>query len=169
MFYNGFHSDLNETIMVGNVSPESVNLVRTAYECLARAAALIRPGTMYRDFGHEISKVANGSGCSVVTTYCGHGVGSLFHTAPNVPHYSKNKAKGVCQPGHVFTIEPMINGGTYRDVLWPDGWTAVTADGSRSAQFEHTFLVTESGCEILTARIGDSTTSMAWNHEAFQR
>jgi methionyl aminopeptidase len=75
----------------------------------------------------------------------------LFHTTPSVPHYGKNKAVGVMKPGHVFTIEPMINEGSWQDVLWPDDWTAVTKDGKRSAQFEHTLLVTEDGCEVLLA------------------
>ena len=70
----------------------------------------------------------------VVQTYCGHGIGSLFHTVPNIPHYPKNKAKGIMKAGHIFTIEPMINAGTWRDRTWPDNWTAVTADGKRSAQ-----------------------------------
>ena len=104
-----------------------------------------------------------------MTTYCGHGIGSLFHTAPNVPHYPKNKAKGTMQPGHIFTVEPMINLGVYRDVLWPDDWTAVTADGSRSSQFEHTILITETGCELLTARPGEPLDRMVWNRETFQR
>lgn len=83
---------------------------------------------------------------SVNRTYCGHGVGNLFHCAPNVPHYSNNKATGFMKPGHVFTIEPMINAGVQKDITWPDNWTAVTADGQRSAQFEHTILITEDGC-----------------------
>eukprot|EP01016_Furgasonia_blochmanni_P039302 TRINITY_DN4867_c0_g1_i5.p2 TRINITY_DN4867_c0_g1~~TRINITY_DN4867_c0_g1_i5.p2 ORF type:complete len:126 (-),score=7.64 TRINITY_DN4867_c0_g1_i5:60-437(-) len=89
-------------------------------------------------------------------TYCGHGVGRFFHIAPNVPHYANNKASGVMRPGHIFTIEPMINQGTWRDVTWKDGWTSTTADGQRSAQFEHTLLITETGCEVLTARLPDS-------------
>ena len=104
-----------------------------------------------------------------MTTYCGHGIGRLFHTTPNVPHYAKNKAKGTMLPGHIFTIEPMINTGGYRDVLWPDNWTAATADGSRSAQFEHTMLVTETGVELLTARIGEPTDRLVWTKEKFQR
>lgn len=122
-----------------------------------------------RDIGEAINIVAKAAKCSIVTTYCGHGIGSLFHTAPNVPHYPKNKAKGTMQPGHIFTIEPMINLGGYRDVLWPDDWTAVTADGSRSAQFEHTILITENGCELLTARVGEPVDRMEWNKEKFQR
>lgn len=119
--------------------------------------------------GEAINGVAKKAQCSIVTTYCGHGVGELFHTAPTIPHYPKNKAKGTMQPGNVFTIEPMINLGVYRDVLWPDNWTSVTADGKRSAQFEHTILVTETGCELLTAREGESLISMTWSDEKFQR
>ena len=89
---------------------------------------------------------------SVNRTYCGHGIGSLFHCAPNVPHYANNKATGFMKPGHIFTIEPMINAGVHKDITWPDNWTAVTADGQRSAQFEHTLLITETGVEILTKR-----------------
>jgi len=171
VYHDGFHSDLNETFFVGNVDEASRILVRTAYEALAASVAQVRPGALYRDFGSTISKVAAANNCSVVKTYCGHGIGTLFHTAPTIPHYGKNKAKGVCQPGHVFTIEPMLNGpnGTHRDVLWPDGWTAASADGSRSAQFEHTMLVTENGVELLTAKPGEPTDRMIWKEEHFQR
>lgn len=113
--------------------------------------------------------MAKAAKCSVVTTYCGHGIGRLFHTAPNIPHYPANKAKGTMKPGHVFTIEPMINLGYSKDVLWPDDWTAVTKDGSRSSQFEHTMVVTETGVELLTARVGDPTDRMIWNQSTFQR
>ncbi len=169
VYYNGYHSDLNETFLVGPVDDDGRRLVETSFRCLAAAIEMVKPGTLYRDFGTAISKVAKAAGCSVVNTYCGHGIGTLFHTAPNVPHYAKNKAKGILQPGHIFTIEPMINLGNYRDVLWPDGWTAVTSDGKRSAQFEHTILVTETGCELLTARVGEPTDRMVWNGETFQR
>lgn len=89
---------------------------------------------------------------AVNRTYCGHGIGKEFHVAPNVPHYSHNKTPGFMKPGHIFTIEPMINAGIHKDITWPDNWTAVTADGQRSAQFEHTILITEGGHELLTAR-----------------
>mmetsp|Transcript_6400 Transcript_6400/g.9655 ORF Transcript_6400/g.9655 Transcript_6400/m.9655 type:complete len:382 (+) Transcript_6400:65-1210(+) len=169
VYYNGYHGDLNETFCVGNVDEEGRKLVETAYMCLANAISMVKPGTLYRDFGMTIAKTAKANNCSVVRTYCGHGIGTLFHTVPDVPHYAKNKAKGVLQPGHVFTIEPMINLGGYRDVLWPDGWTAVTEDGSRSAQFEHTMVVTETGCELLTARIGEPTDRLVWNPETFSK
>merc|ERR1711862_595830 len=103
----------------------------------------VKPGTKYREVGNVIQKHATMGGYSVVRSYCGHGIHKLFHCAPNVPHYKRNKAVGVMKPGHVFTIEPMLNlGGNNGDKVWPDDWTAVTTDGKRSAQFEHTFLVT---------------------------
>eukprot|EP00586_Coscinodiscus_wailesii_P008031 CAMPEP_0172522170 /NCGR_PEP_ID=MMETSP1066-20121228/292979_1 /TAXON_ID=671091 /ORGANISM="Coscinodiscus wailesii, Strain CCMP2513" /LENGTH=246 /DNA_ID=CAMNT_0013305145 /DNA_START=619 /DNA_END=1359 /DNA_ORIENTATION=- len=163
----GFHGDLNETFTVGNVDPEGRKLVETSFNCLQAAANLIKPGTLYRDLGTAIHKVAQKNGCSVVRTYCGHGIGTLFHTAPNVPHYHKNKAKGIMKPGHVFTVEPMINLGNSGDTTWGDNWTAVTTDGKRSAQFEHTFLVTETGYDILTMR--DNEPVMTWNPDLSQR
>lgn len=167
VFYKGYHGDLNETFVVGNSSQQDVGLVETAFRCLEAGAALIRPGTMYRDLGSQIERVAKKRGCQVVKTYCGHGIGELFHTAPNVPHYNKNKAVGVMQAGHIFTIEPMVNLGGWRDKTWPDDWTAVTADGSKSAQFEHTFLVTADGYEILTQRKDEPR--MAWDLAKQQR
>lgn len=92
----------------------------------------------------------------VVRTYTGHGVGKHFHCSPNVPHFANNKTSGFMKEGHIFTIEPMINQGTWKDVLWPDNWTAVTGDGKRSAQFEHTILITETGADVLTKRLENS-------------
>jgi len=169
VFKDGFHADLNETFLVGGVAQDSVRLVQCAYEALAAAIDLVRPGALYRDIGEAINVVTRKHKCSIVTTYCGHGIGTLFHTSPNVPHYPKNKAKGTMQVGHVFTIEPMINLGLHRDVLWPDQWTAVTLDGSRSAQFEHTMVVTETGCELLTARLGAPIDRLVWDRQTFQR
>jgi methionyl aminopeptidase len=169
VFKDGYHGDLNETFLVGNVDEASYNLVKCAYDCLTAAVNRVKPGVMYRDLGEEIAIVANKAKCSIVTTYCGHGIGKLFHTSPNVPHYAKNKAKGVMQVGHIFTIEPMINMGTYKDDRWPDEWTAVTSDGSRSAQFEHTMIVTETGCELLTVRTGEPLDRLVWTKEKFQR
>lgn len=163
----GYHGDLNETFFVGNVDADGKRLVQTAFECLQSALAMVKPGTLYRDLGSTIHRTAAASKCSVVRTYCGHGIGSLFHTAPNVPHYQKNKAKGVMREGHVFTVEPMINLGGYDDLTWGDNWTAVTRDGKRSAQFEHTVLVTKDGCEIMTARENEPV--MTWNHDLLQR
>ncbi|XP_012283532.1 methionine aminopeptidase 1 [Orussus abietinus] len=153
VYHNGFHGDLNETFLVGNVKPEIKKLVEVTYECLSKAIDIVRPGEKYREIGNIIQKHAQAHGFSVVRSYCGHGIHRLFHTAPNVPHYAKNKAVGVMKPGHCFTIEPMISQGTWKDEMWPDNWTAVTADGQWSAQFEQTLLVTETGCDILTKRL----------------
>jgi len=169
--YKEYHSDLNETFLIGQVDEDGHRLVRTAYQALQAASKLIRPGTFYRDLGNVIHTEAAKNNCSVVTTYCGHGVGKLFHGPPKVPHYRKNKAVGIMKPGHVFTVEPMLNlGGNGGDKTWPDNWTAVTKDGNRSAQFEHTFLVTETGCEVLTMRPGTNITEMPeYTPEMLQR
>ncbi|CAL8464040.1 g3575 [Coccomyxa elongata] len=155
-YYKGFHGDLNETFVVGSVDGDSKKLIRVTAEALDKAIEAVRPGLRYREIGDIISQYVGAHKFQVVRSYCGHGIGDLFHCAPNIPHYSHNKAVGVMKEGQVFTIEPMVNAGTYRDVTWPDGWTAVTADGKRSAQFEHTLLVTKDGCEILTARLPTS-------------
>ncbi|KAI8576406.1 hypothetical protein K450DRAFT_257139 [Umbelopsis ramanniana AG] len=149
-FFEGYHGDLNATYLVGDVDEKGRKLVDTARECLQKAIDMAKPGVRYRDFGKVIEDHAKQNGFSVVRTFCGHGINDLFHGAPNVPHYANNKAIGVLKPGHTFTIEPMICEGTWRDELWPDNWTAVTVDGRRSAQFEHTLLVTDDGIEILT-------------------
>ena len=151
-----------------------MRIVETARECLDQAIEIVKPGMLFRDPGNVIEKHAKSRDCSVIKTYCGHGINQLFHCAPNIPHYAKNKAVGTAKPGMCFTIEPMISLGTHRDKTWPDDWTSVTADGTRTAQFgksffhciytylsanwlvEHTLLVTEDGVEILTARLPDS-------------
>jgi methionyl aminopeptidase len=156
VYYQGVHSDLNETHTVGEVDEKYKKLIKCSHDSLMKAIEIAKPGTFFRDFGGVISKFAKAEGYSVVKSYCGHGIGTLFHSAPNVPHYAKNKAIGILKPGMCFTIEPMINEGTWKDTTWPDDWTSVTVDGKRSAQFEHTLLVTETGCEILTARTSES-------------
>ena len=121
-----------------------------------KSISICKPGAMYRNCGEEIGKHAEECGLSVVRTYTGHGVGQFFHCAPTIPHYPKNKAKGFMKEGHIFTIEPMINQGTWKDLTWPDDWTSATQDGMRSAQFEHTMVITKKGVEILTARLPSS-------------
>ncbi|KAJ3117608.1 Methionine aminopeptidase 1 [Phlyctochytrium bullatum] len=153
VFHDGFHGDLNATYLMGNVDPAGQKLVETTRMCLDKAIETVKPGALYRDIGNVIQKLADQAGFSVVRTYCGHGIGKYFHSAPNVPHYAKNKAVGTMKAGHVFTIEPMISEGVWRDTQWPDNWTAVTADGKRSAQFEETLLVTEDGVEVLTGAL----------------
>jgi len=167
VYKEGVHADLNETFFVGPPDEDTARLVKTAFLCLKAGLETVMPGALYRDIGTAVSKVAAQNKCSVVRSYCGHGIGHLFHTAPNVPHYRRNKAVGVMKEGHIFTIEPMINLGVHRDTLWPDNWTAVTTDGKRSAQYEHTILVTKTGYELLTARKGEPT--MIWDAKKFQR
>ncbi|XP_044491724.1 methionine aminopeptidase 1A-like isoform X2 [Mangifera indica] len=161
VYYKGVHGDLNETYFVGNVDELSRQLVQCTYECLEKAISIVKPGVRFREIGEVINRHAVMSGFSV-KSYCGHGIGELFHCAPNIPHYSRNKAVGVMKAGQTFTIEPMINAGVWRDRMWPDGWTAVTADGKCSAQFEHTLLVTETGVEVLTARLPSSPNMFPW-------
>ncbi|KAL3959030.1 hypothetical protein ACCO45_007192 [Purpureocillium lilacinum] len=159
IYHEGYHADLNETYYIGDkakADPENVRVVEAARECLEEAIKAVKPGVLIREFGNIIEKHAKKKDCSVIRTYCGHGINKLFHCAPNVPHYAKNKAVGECKPGMTFTIEPMIALGKYRDITWPDNWTSTTIDGKRTAQFEHTLLVTEDGVEILTARKPDS-------------
>merc|ERR1712048_613321 len=96
VYYKGYHGDLNETFLVGNVKEEYRNLVRAAYDGMMNAINFAKPEVMFREFGGKISEVVNAAGLSVVKTYCGHGIGSLFHCAPNVPHYRRNKAIGRC-------------------------------------------------------------------------
>lgn len=149
-YYKGFHGDTNGTYLVGNVDDVGKKLVQITRECLEKAIAMVKPNVRYRDFGKVIEEHATNNGFSVVRTFVGHGINQLFHGSPNIHHYANNKGVGILRPGHIFTIEPMLCEGDWKDNIWPDEWTATTKDGKRSAQFEHTLLVTESGVEILT-------------------
>jgi len=151
LYYKGFHGDANATYPVGRIDEDSERLIRTTCEALDAAIAICKPGALFRDIGNTIEPIAKANGCSVVRQYTGHGCNQLFHTVPNIPHYAKSKAPGTMKPGMVFTIEPMINLGTYQGIHWPDDWTCTTSDGKRSAQFEETLLITATGVEVLTA------------------
>ena len=138
LYHEGYHGDLNETYYVGDrakANPDAVRVVEAARECLDEAIKLVKPGALFRDFGNAIEPHAKSKNCSVIRTYVGHGINSVFHGPPNIPHYAKNKAVGECKPGMTFTIEPMIALGKYRDVTWPDNWTSTTIDGKLTAQF----------------------------------
>ncbi|KAF7542170.1 hypothetical protein G7054_g60 [Neopestalotiopsis clavispora] len=159
LYHGGYHADVNETYYVGErakADADSVRVVETTRQCLDEAIKLIKPGTPFRDFGKVIEKHAKLHDCSVVANWGGHGISTEFHPPPWIPHYAKNKAVGVCKPGMTFTIEPILTVGKPREVYWPDDWTNATVDGKRTAQFEHTLLVTETGVEILTAATKDS-------------
>ncbi|MCG5054260.1 MAG: type I methionyl aminopeptidase [Myxococcales bacterium] len=150
VYVDGMHGDTNATYFVGAVDPASQRLVEVTRKACELGIAAVKPGGMVRDIGRAIEAHAKAHDLSVVRTYCGHGIGEVFHSRLQIPHYFDPRATTQFVPGMTFTIEPMINEGTWRDRLWADGWTVVTADGRRSAQFEHTVLVTESGVEILT-------------------
>jgi methionyl aminopeptidase len=150
VFVDGVHGDTNATFLVGNVDPRSKRLVQVTRECLDKAIAAVRPGVPLSDLGRAIEQHAHAHGFFVVQTFVGHGIGEVFHGPPQVPHYYDPAAATILEPGMTFTIEPMITMGSIDPVIWEDGWTAVTADGARTAQFEHTVLVTDTGVDVLT-------------------
>jgi methionyl aminopeptidase len=146
----GYYADANKTYFVGTPGAAARKIVSVARECLKRGISVVKPGNTVGDIGWEIQNYAEGQGCSVVRDFVGHGVGFEFHEAPQVPHFGQ-KGQGIrLVPGMVFTIEPMINLGGKELKILTDNWTAVTKDGSLSAQFEQTLLVTPGGCESLT-------------------
>jgi methionyl aminopeptidase len=150
VFVGGVHGDVNATFPVGTIDPESDRLIRVTRESMELGISAVRPGRPIREIGRAIQRHAEGAGFSVVRSYVGHGIGTQFHNGLEIPHYDEPSATTIMEPGMTFTIEPMIAMGTWRDVLWPDGWTSVTADRRRTAQFEHTLLVTDDGAEVLT-------------------
>jgi methionyl aminopeptidase len=148
---NGYFGDSSRMYLVGNVSEQARKLVRVTRECLERGIAAVRPGAHVGDIGHAIQTHAESEGYSVVRDFVGHGTGVQFHEEPQIPHYGRPGQGPALLPGMVFTVEPMINAGGWRVRILEDRWTAVTLDGSLSAQFEHTLAVTEDGADILTA------------------
>ena len=150
-YIGGVHGDCNATFYVGEVDAESRRLVEVTRECRQLGIEAARPGRPLSDIGVAIETHAHGHGYGVVRMFVGHGIGEQFHTSPSVPHYYTPDASTIMEPGMVFTIEPMITLGTWRERMWDNGWTAVTTDGRRTAQFEHTILVTDTSPEILTA------------------
>lgn len=147
---HGYHGDTSRTYYVGEVSEEARHVTETARECLRLGIETVAPKSRIRDIGAAIEDYAHARDCSVVRDYCGHGIGREFHTDPQVPHYRFQGRNPRVRPGMTFTIEPMINLGTWKVELLGDGWTVKTRDRRLSAQFEHTILVTESGHDILT-------------------
>ena len=147
----GYYSDASRMFIIGKTTPEKEKLVRVTKECLQIGMEAARPFGFVGDIGHAIQKHAEKHGFSVVRDLCGHGVGLEFHEDPDVEHFGKKGTGMLLVPGMVFTIEPMINMGTYRVFVdEEDGWTVVTEDELPSAQWEHTFVMTENGLEILT-------------------
>ena len=150
--YDGFFGDTSATFFIGKPSPEAIRVTEVSRRCLELGIAEVKPGARLGDIGAAIQEFAEAQGFGVVRDFVGHGIGRVFHEEPQVYHYGVRGRGMRLRAGMIFTIEPMINVGTPECEILDDDWTAVTADGSLSAQFEHTILVTEEGCEVLTAR-----------------
>jgi methionyl aminopeptidase len=149
-YVDGVHGDTNATFLAGDVDEESRLLVERTREAMLRGVRAVAPGRAVNVVGRVIESYARRFGYGVVRDFTGHGIGTAFHSGLVIPHFDDPAARTVMEPGMTFTVEPMLTLGTYDYEIWPDGWTVVTADGRRSAQFEHTVLVTDDGHEILT-------------------
>jgi methionyl aminopeptidase len=152
-FYKGFHGDTSATFYIGTPSAEARHVTETCRKALELGIAEVREGARLGDIGAAIQEYVEAQGCSVVRDFVGHGIGRRFHEPPQVKHYGKRGTGDRLRAGMVFTIEPMVNAGQFEVEIDPsDKWTVRTVDGSLSAQFEHTIVVTKSGCEVLTHR-----------------
>ncbi len=147
---DGFHGDTSATFVLGDPTPEARHVVDVARRCRDAGIAVVRDGARIGDIGAAIEDLARREGCSVVREIGGHGIGRTMHAPPHVAHVGVRGTGVRLRAGMAITIEPMVNLGAPEIRELDDGWTIVTADGSLSAQFEHTLLVTKSGCEILT-------------------
>jgi methionyl aminopeptidase len=149
-YINGVHGDTNATFLAGDVDEESRLLVERTHEAMMRGIKAVAPGRSLNAIGRVIESYARRFSYGVVRDFTGHGIGTNFHSGLIVPHYDDPRTDVTMEPGMTFTIEPMLTLGTIDYDIWPDGWTAVTKDRKRTAQFEHTILVTDDGYEILT-------------------
>ncbi|CAL9122975.1 unnamed protein product [Musa acuminata var. zebrina] len=149
VYLNGYHGDTSATFFCGDVDEDAKKLVQVTRECLQKAILRCAPGVEFKQIGKTIHDHADKFRFGVVRQFVGHGVGRVFHADPVILHF-RNNERGCMILGQTFTIEPMLTMGSTRSVIWDDNWTAVTEDGSLSAQFEHTILITENGAEILT-------------------
>ena len=147
---DGWHGDSSRMYPVGEIKRAAQRLLEVTHECLMRGIAAVKPGARTGAIGEAIQSFAEAERCSVVRDFCGHGVGRLFHDAPNILHYGRANEGPEMREGMIFTIEPMINLGRPHVKVLADGWTAVTRDRSLSAQYEHAVGVTAEGCEIFT-------------------
>ena len=149
---DGWHGDTSRTYWVGDVAVKAKRLTQVTYEAMMQGIEVVRPGMKTGDIGHAIQTYAESFGYSIVREYCGHGLGKIFHTAPNILHFGKPNTGVTLEEGMFFTVEPMINVGKAGTILnQKDGWTVTTRDKSLSAQFEHSIGVTANGFEIFTA------------------
>jgi methionyl aminopeptidase len=151
LFLDGVHGDTSATFGVGKIDPRSADLIEVTAHCLELGIQAVAPGRPISEIGRAIQALAERQGYGVVRSFVGHGIGTVFHNGLVIPHYHDPLARTLMEPGMVFTIEPMITMGNWRHVTWEDGWTAVTADGQRTAQFEHMLVVTDHGAEVLTS------------------
>ena len=147
---DGWHGDHSRMYALGEVAPRARRLIDVTYEALEQGIAAVRPGARMGDIGFAIQSYVEAQRCSVVRDFCGHGVGQVFHDAPNVLHFGRPGSGEMLKPGMFFTIEPMVNLGRHQVKVLADGWTAVTRDKSLSAQCEHSIGVTDDGCEVFT-------------------
>lgn len=150
IYIDGMHGDCSETVFVGTPDPQSRMLVEQTYASMMLGIAAVKPGVRLNEVGKAIARHAKTHKLGVVRDFAGHGIGELFHLAPTVAHYYDRHSRLRLKPGMTFTIEPMLTLGAFESLTLTDNWTAITRDRSRSAQFEHTILVTETGAEILT-------------------
>jgi methionyl aminopeptidase len=153
-YIGGVHGDTNATFAVGKIDETSRELIKATEECIWRGIEAVKPGRPLSDIGRAIEDQAKLYKLGVVRAFVGHGIGEQFHTDIQVLHYYDSRNSVVMRPGMTFTIEPMITLGTWQHKMWDDEWTAVTADGKRTAQFEHMVLVTETGVDVLTGGAG---------------
>lgn len=160
---DGFFGDTSKMFLVGKPGILAERLCRVAKESLYLAINMVKPGIRLRTLGKAIQSFVEAEKFSVVRDYCGHGIGTAFHEEPQVLHYDGDDGGVILQPGMAFTIEPMVNAGDYRTRTMKDGWTVKTKDRSLSAQYEHTLVVTDDGCEIMTLR-GDDTLPKVIRH-----
>ncbi|KGT87651.1 type I methionyl aminopeptidase [Pantoea sp. JGM49] len=159
-----YHGDTSKMFIVGKPTIQGERLCRVTQESLYIALRLVKPGIRLRELGRAIQQYVEAQDFSVVREYCGHGIGKGFHEEPQVLHYDADDGGVVLQAGMTFTVEPMVNAGDYRIRTMKDGWTVKTKDRSLSAQYEHTIVVTENGCEILTLREDDTIAAVLENN-----
>ena len=168
VYLDGYHGDCSEMFVVGGrdaLDDDGARLLQATYDCWVEAMELVRPGANYNAIGRAIQDRVTPLGYTSVREFCGHGIGTVFHTSPNIYHYAVNQELEIMESGQVFTIEPMICEGRADAYMWKDDWTATTVDGKRSAQFEHTLLVTDDGVEALTGKI-ESSPIQFWERES---
>ncbi|CAN5752740.1 type I methionyl aminopeptidase [soil metagenome] len=161
-YVGGVHGDTNATFLVGNVDPVSRQLVTVTEECMWHGIEAVRPGRPISDIGRAIEEHAKAHRYGVIRSFIGHSIGEEFHGDIQVLHYYDSRASMIMRPGMTFTVEPMISLGSWQHRMWDDDWTAVTADGKRTAQFEHTLVVTDDRCEVLTGGAGAVSPNAPW-------